>query len=396
MFCNSLNMYGDVVDIGALNALLIIFQLVFAGVIVLCLDELLEKGYGLGSGISLFIATNICEIVMWKSFSINSYQTITGNYEYEGGIVALFHLLITKEDKVLALQRAFYRSDMGLPNITNLMSTVFIFLVVVWCVSPHVPTANRCNLFHAGARASSSTSSSSRPRCRRARRRRALSRNVCNLCAQGQSGQSAVKPIKLFYTSNMPVILLTAAVSNIYFFSQILYKRFPDNRIVGLFGSWSTTGMEAQSQLRPVGGLAYMVTAPTDMESALSDPLHALLYMSFMILSCGGLSYMWISVSGSSVKEEVQKMQAEGMSVAGSRATSSNQTDHYARKILNRYIPTAALLGGMAIGVLTIVADFMGAIGSGTGLLLAVTTIYEYYEIVREDTGGDVMKVLQK
>jgi preprotein translocase subunit SecY len=28
-------------------------------------------------------------------------------------------------------------------------------------------------------------------------------------------------------------------------------------------------------------------------------------------------------------------------------------------------------------GVLTIVADFMGAIGSGTGLLLAVTTIYE-------------------
>jgi protein transport protein SEC61 subunit alpha len=389
-------MYGDVVDIGALNALLIIFQLVFAGVIVLCLDELLEKGYGLGSGISLFIATNICEIVMWKSFSINSYQTITGNYEYEGGIVALFHLLITKEDKVLALQRAFYRSDMGLPNITNLMSTVFIFLVVVWCVSPYVPTANRCNLFYSGARASSSTSSSSRPRCRHARRRRALSRNVCNLCAQGQSGQSAVKPIKLFYTSNMPVILLTAAVSNIYFFSQILYKRFPDNRIVGLFGSWSTTGMEAQSQLRPVGGLAYMVTAPTDMESALSDPLHALLYMSFMILSCGGLSYMWISVSGSSVKEEVQKMQAEGMSVAGSRATSGNQTDHYARKILNRYIPTAALLGGMAIGVLTIVADFMGAIGSGTGLLLAVTTIYEYYEIVKADTGGDVMKVLQK
>jgi protein transport protein SEC61 subunit alpha len=38
-FCNTLDRYGDVVDIGALNALLIIFQLVFAGVIVLCLDE---------------------------------------------------------------------------------------------------------------------------------------------------------------------------------------------------------------------------------------------------------------------------------------------------------------------------------------------------------------------
>ena len=37
------------------------------------------------------------------------------------------------------------------------------------------------------------------------------------------------------------------------------------------------------------------------------------------------------------------------------------------KKELNRYIPTAAAFGGMCIGALTIVADFMGAIGSGTG-----------------------------
>lgn len=49
------------------------------------------------------------------------------------------------------------------------------------------------------------------------------------------------------------------------------------------------------------------------------------------------------------------------------------------KKELNRYIPTAAAFGGMCIGALTIVADFMGAIGSGTGILLAVTIIYQYY-----------------
>jgi protein transport protein SEC61 subunit alpha len=156
------------------------------------------------------------------------------------------------------------------------------------------------------------------------------------------------------------------------------------------------------------------VTAPSDLESALSDPLHALLYMCFMVLSCGALSYSWIGVSGSNVKEEVEKMQNEGMYIEGSRATSQNQTDHYAKWYFNQYIPTAALLGGMAIGaprghppvyslshclpagVLTIVADFMGAIGSGTGLLLAVTTIYEYYEIVRSETGNDFSKVWRK
>merc|ERR1712216_130359 len=49
-------MYGDVKDLGAGNAILIILQLFVAGLIVICLDELLQKGYGLGSGISLFIA----------------------------------------------------------------------------------------------------------------------------------------------------------------------------------------------------------------------------------------------------------------------------------------------------------------------------------------------------
>ena len=46
-----------------------------------------------------------------------------------------------------------------------------------------------------------------------------------------------------------------------------------------------------------------------------------------------------------------------------------------------RYIPTAAAFGGLCIGALSVLADFMGAIGSGTGILLAVTIIYQYFEI---------------
>jgi protein transport protein SEC61 subunit alpha len=53
--------------------------------------------------------------------------------------------------------------------------------------------------------------------------------------------------------------------------------------------------------------------------------------------------------------------------------------------VLNRYIPTAAAFGGACIGALTIVADFLGAIGSGTGILLAVTIIYQYFEIVYKE-----------
>ena len=71
-------MYGDPSEIGAGVCLLIIIQLFVAGLIVLLLDELLQKGYGLGSGISLFIATNICETIVWKAFSPATVNTGRG------------------------------------------------------------------------------------------------------------------------------------------------------------------------------------------------------------------------------------------------------------------------------------------------------------------------------
>jgi preprotein translocase subunit SecY len=46
-----------------LQTIFLLVQLFFAGIIVLTLDDLLSKGYGLGGGINLFIVTNICEVL---------------------------------------------------------------------------------------------------------------------------------------------------------------------------------------------------------------------------------------------------------------------------------------------------------------------------------------------
>lgn len=67
-----------VLDLLLMNSLRFSFQLFVAGLIVLLLDELLQKGYGLGSGISLFIATNICETIVWKAFSPTTVNTGRG------------------------------------------------------------------------------------------------------------------------------------------------------------------------------------------------------------------------------------------------------------------------------------------------------------------------------
>lgn len=104
-------MYGTIAEIGAGNAILIIIQLTFAGVVVTLLDEILSKGYGVGnSAVSLFIAINMCENILWKSFSPMSEKSffLAGN-EYEGSLINLVHSLITHPDKMAAIKYAFYR-----------------------------------------------------------------------------------------------------------------------------------------------------------------------------------------------------------------------------------------------------------------------------------------------
>lgn len=51
------------------------------------------------------------------------------------------------------------------------------------------------------------------------------------------------------------------------------------------------------------------------------------------------------------------------------------------------YIPTAATFGGKCIGALNVLADFMGAIGLGTGIFLAVTIIYQLLWDIQEGEG---------
>lgn len=71
------------------------------------LDDLLNKGYGIGSGISLFIATNVCENIIWKSLSPITITSQSG-VEFEGSIINLIHQLFTKP-KFDALNNAFNR-----------------------------------------------------------------------------------------------------------------------------------------------------------------------------------------------------------------------------------------------------------------------------------------------
>ncbi|KAI0684685.1 SecY protein [Cerioporus squamosus] len=336
-------MYGQPRDLGAGICLLLIIQLVSASLIVILLDELLQKGYGLGSGISLFIATNICESIVWKAFSPTTVNTGRGP-EFEGAVVSLFHLLFTWNDKGRALREAFWRER--LPNIMNLIATVIVFAVVIYLQGFRIEIPVKSNRFR---------------------------------------GQRGSYPVKLFYTSNMPIMLESALTSNVFIISQMLANRFPDNFLVRLLGVWEP--LEDSPQLAAVSGIAYYMSPPHTLKSALLDPVHTLIYIAFTVTACAIFSKTWIEVSGSGPRDIAKQLKDQQMVMAGHREGSMY-------KELKRVVPTAAALGGALLGLLSVVADLMGAIGSGTGILMAVTIIYGYWEIGMRESGGPEMAAL--
>ena len=137
----------------------------------------------MGSGISLFIACNVCENILWRSFSPITIKTESGT-EFEGSVIALIHSMFVKQNKAGALYHAFFRSNA--PNLNNLFATLLVFLVVIYFQGWKVEIPIR---------------------------------------SQKMRGAETTFSVKLFYTSSIPIILQTALVSNLYFISQILYKK---------------------------------------------------------------------------------------------------------------------------------------------------------------------------
>ena len=321
--------YGDVKLIGSLNCFLLIVQLVTAGILVIILDEVLEKGYGIGSGVSLFIVTNICENILWKALSPFTVSNDNG-VEYEGAIIAAVHFLTTKKNKVEAIHRSFYRKRV--PNLSSLISTFLFFIIIIYLQG--IRKEIKINNKHV-------------------------------------PGHYFTQKIKLFYCSNTPIILESALISNLHLISKVLYLRYKNFFLIKLLGKWELK----DGDYYPIGGISYYIYPPSDFTTFIKDPFKSLLYTLFMIFACGFFAKTWTDISGNSARDLAKRLRDNQCFLEGIR---ENEESIYSQ--LNRYVPTAATLGGMCIGAIQVFADISGCIGSGTGILLCVNIIYDFFE----------------
>ena len=121
-----------------------------------------------------------------------------------------------------------------------------------------------------------------------------------------QRGMRGSYPVRLFYTSNMPIMLQSALASNFFLISQMLFSRFSDNLLVKMLGTWEPK--EGSAQLFAASGIAYYMSPPADLKGALLDPVHTAIYIVFIMTACAVFSKTWIEVSGSAPRDVAKQL----------------------------------------------------------------------------------------
>jgi preprotein translocase subunit SecY len=255
-----------------------------------------------------------------------------GDGKLYGAIIA-FVQGISKSDVLLNI---FYRSQ-GLPDMVAFFTTLVVFAIIIYFNGMRVEVP------------------------------------VSYAKYRGFKGQF---PLKLLYVSNIPVIFAAALFGNIYFISQIIWSRYNQgnaNFWLNLIGQFTTSGQQYQ----PTGGLVYYVVPPHNLPGVLADPVRAGVYAVLMVVFCVFFAVTWVEVAGMDSNTVAKQLLDSGMQIEGFRRSQMP-----IRQLLQRYIPVVTILGAIIIGVIASSADFLGAFGSGTGILLTVGIIEQYYQIL--------------
>lgn len=331
---------GAVPVTGGLPATIgVILQLAAGGVIVILLDDLVSK-WGFGSGISLFIAAGVASQIIIRIISPLATGCIAGTIST--CIPSLGNppagLMWTAIGSILG-GNAFT----GLVALLPIFATVLVFIIVVFIqdVAIDIP-----------------------------------------LSFSAMRGFGRTWSLKLLYTSNIPVILTAALVANLQLFGQVGIGAAGANGLrCGVLGCFDTNGQPACPNF-PTCSIVYYLSTPNNLLENIvagqvipSEVVRAITYLAFLCILATIFSIFWVSTSGMDSESVAKQISSIGMNIPGYRSD-----EHSMKQVLDKYIPNLAVLGGFIIGLIAALADFTGAIGTGTGILLTVMIIYNYYE----------------
>lgn len=318
---------------------IVIFQLVLGGLAIYYMNELCEK-WGFGSGISLFIAAGVSWRLFTGAFQFINQQgknclTDFSNTACSGKVLVLVQSIANKYPVELT-------SALG-----ALLATVLIFLLIVWAQSLKVEIP----LSYGRIR-----------------------------------GYGMKYPLSFFYASVIPVILTAALVANLQLFGGLLENwvghatflgHYSNGQAVSGLGFW--LGHTNLLELIIRGGFLprYLIQGLT----------HIIFYTGLATL----FSVFWVKTSGMDSKAMASKISSSGLQIAGFR-----QDNRVLESILDRYIMPLTVMGGAAIGLLAALTDLLGALVSGTAILLVIMIMFQFYQSIAQQHMTDMNPAMRK
>ena len=337
--------------------LLVIFQLILGGLAIFYMDGLVSK-WGFGSGVSLFIGAGVA----WRLIT-SAFQFV--NQQGSNCFIGFTDAAVLCPGRVLALiQAALNRFPIEfLSALAAILSTVIIFLIVVWAQSLKVEVP---------------------------------------LSFGRIRGYGVKWPLAFFYASVIPVILTAALIANVQLFGGML-----ENSASSCASAAGCTGLAkfasyfgflgSFSQGQAISGLAFWLGSTNILDLIIRGgflPIYliqGLTHILFFVFFSTIFSIFWVKTSGIDAKAQAHRIASSGLQVAGFR-----QDERVLESILDRYIMPLTVMGGIAIGLLASITDLLGALVSGTAILLVIMIMYQFYQNIAQQHQMDMAPAMKK
>lgn len=314
----------------SVTAMLVIAQIALGAIILFYLDEVISK-YGIGSGISLFIAAGVSFAILGGLSGLLFGENSVSEIIVGGGADAIPNALLV---------------------LLPFIFTVIVFMAVVYAegMKVEIPVAY-----------------------------------------EAARGIMPKLPLKFFYVSNIPVIFASALLINVQLFAAPVASGIASLNItvgerniadyIGYVGSDKLLHDGFLYFLTPLyagaGTLAhwnFLGTAQTPV-FGIPEWVHALAYIIILALASVLFGMFWSEMSGMDAKSVAGQLNKAGLQIPGYR-----RDPRLLEKVLEKYIGPLIFVSSAGVGLLAGLADLTGAIGTGTGILLTVGILYKLYE----------------
>lgn len=316
---------GQFGPVSPLVGAFIVIQLLIATVIIILLDDLMSKGWGIGSAISLIIFLGVARQIFLSLFSWDVVVDVNGQAHVVGLIPALgaafYDLfahgnvapLISLINRPVVLQGQ--QSVTYLPDILGLLSTVLLGYIILYLEMMKV--------------------------------------NIPVTAGQYRGIKFSI-PLRFVYVSVLPIIFTTYSL---LLLGQLLFPF---------------------SQYNPV--IYYIVRVIFLPHRDFFDiPLLIIHYLIYVTLAIA-FAWVWVQLAGLSAEDQAKQFTQSQLHVPGFR-----QSEKILAKILERPINALTIISGFIAGSFAALGNILGVWGSGTGLILLVEIALQYYALVMRE-----------